>query len=60
MRPIISRFPLFLLMAGLLAACSTNHDTDQVSTESPTTRHSTAPAPDSSGYSIDSSTTVVE
>jgi hypothetical protein len=49
-----------LLAAGLLASCNTNHDPDQVSTESPTTRHSTAPEPDSSGYAVDSSTTVEE
>ncbi|OON65601.1 hypothetical protein [Hymenobacter sp. CRA2] len=51
---------LLLLLAGSLTACNTNHDTDQISTESPTTRNSTAPKPDSSGYSVDSSTTVVE
>lgn len=60
MRLLRSRFALLLLTTGLLAACNANHDTDQVSTESPTTRNSTHPEPDSSGYSVDSSTTVVE
>ncbi|GAB2953228.1 hypothetical protein GCM10027048_18040 [Hymenobacter coalescens] len=58
MLSFLSRFACLLLTAGLFTACNTNHDTDQVSTESPTTRHSTAERPDSSGYSVDSSTTV--
>ncbi|MCC3156200.1 hypothetical protein LJ737_03075 [Hymenobacter sp. 15J16-1T3B] len=60
MRLLLHRAALLLLAAGLLTACNANHDTDQLSIESPTTRHSTAPEPDSSGYSVDSSTTVQE
>jgi ABC-type oligopeptide transport system substrate-binding subunit len=43
-----------LLTGSLLTACNPNHDTDQISTESATTRHSTHPEPDSSGYAADS------
>ncbi|WP_133257211.1 hypothetical protein [Hymenobacter edaphi] len=57
---LLHRAAALALAAALLAACDANHDTDQISTESPTTRHSTAPAPDSSGYAVDSSTTVQE
>jgi len=52
-------FPLFtlaLLGLGFLASC--NHDTDQLSTESPSTRNSTAANPDSSSLATDSSTTI--
>ncbi|RTQ48612.1 hypothetical protein EJV47_16705 [Hymenobacter gummosus] len=54
------RFAAAGLLLSCSAACNNNHDTDQISTESPTTRHSTHPEPDSSGYAVDNSTTVVE
>lgn len=59
---MLTRLFRFALLGLLLAAaaCDTNHDTDQISTESPTTRHSTDAEPDSSGYSVDSTTTVEE
>jgi hypothetical protein len=41
-----------VLCIVLLAGC--NHDTDQISTESPSTRHSTADNPDSSSIVTDS------
>ncbi|GAA4390876.1 hypothetical protein [Hymenobacter koreensis] len=44
---------IIVLFALTLGSCSTDHDTDQISTESPTTRNSTAEQPNSSGYAPD-------
>jgi hypothetical protein len=49
---------LLLLSSGALVSCNPNRDTDQLSTESPSTRNSTAENPDSSSLPVDSTALV--
>ncbi len=45
-----------LLSCGLLCGCNADRDTDQISTESPTTRNSTAENADSTALPTDTTT----